>query len=130
MAGNELVRLADGRLEPMILNEQVPRLFEIYGLGVAAVFAVFVALYLHAYRKRDALALTPIEALETKVSVISSAAFVAIGLASLTIAALGGARASAPAGFLYFLIGPSEWTIRAYGSRERKRISTRDTSRV
>src|SRR5207247_10164968 len=68
MGGNELVRLADGSIEPMILNEQVPRLFEIYGLGVAAVFGVFVALYLHAYRKREALALTTVEALETRLS--------------------------------------------------------------
>src|SRR5207249_12091167 len=52
LGGNELVRLADGRVEPMILNEQVPRLFEVYGLGAAAVFSVFVVLYLHAYRLR------------------------------------------------------------------------------
>src|SRR5438128_950281 len=122
MGGNELVRLPDGSVEPMILNEQVPHLFEIYGLGVAAVFGVFVALYLHAYRQRETLALTAPEVLETKLSVVSSAAFVAIAFVSLAIAAVGGARAVAPAGFLYFLIGPSEWTIRAYGGRERKRL--------
>src|SRR5262245_181018 len=109
IGGNELVRLPDGNFEPMILNEQVPRLFEIYGLGVAAVFGVYVALYLHAYRQRRALALTPAEALETRISVISSAAIVAIALVSLALAALGGTRAVAPAGFIYFLIGPSEW---------------------
>jgi len=139
LGGNELVRLADGRIEPMILNAQVPALFEIYGLGVAAVFGVFVALYWHAYRRRDALRLTPVEALETRVSVVSSAAFVAIALASIAIAAFGGTRANAAAGFVYFLIGPSEWSIHARGARERRRLEgrqkpdvtgTKDTSRV
>jgi hypothetical protein len=49
--GQTTVRLADGRVEAMIQHAQVPRLFEIYGLGAAAVFLVFVALYLHAYRR-------------------------------------------------------------------------------
>ena len=93
LGGNELVRLPDGSVEPMILNAQVPALFEIYGLGVAAVFGVFVALYWHAYQRRDVLGLTPVEALETQVTVVSSAAFVAIALVSIAIAALGGTRA-------------------------------------
>jgi uncharacterized membrane protein len=132
LGGNELVRMPDGGIEPMILNAQVPTLFEIYGFGVAAVFGIFAALYWHAYRRRDVLALTAVEALETKVSVASSAAIVAIAVSSIAMAAMFGTRANAAAGFVYFLIGPSEWAIHARGARQRERIvsGTRDTSRV
>jgi hypothetical protein len=112
----------------MILNEQVPRLFEIYGLGSAAAFSVFVALYFHAYRQRSRLGLTPEEGLETKLSMMSNGGLVAVAVASIVIAALGGARAAAPAGLVYFMIAPLEWMVRSYGDRERRRLSTASTS--
>ncbi len=119
MGGNELVRFSDGRVEPMILYEQVPRLFEIYGLGGAAVFGVFVALYGHAYRLRTTLGLTPREILDTRLSIMSNAGFVVVALTSVAIAAVGGVRASAPAGYIYFAIALVEWGIARYGARLR-----------
>ena len=129
-ANGIVVHLPNGSVEPMILEHQVPRLFEVYGLGVAAVFGVFVALYLHAYRHRAALGLTPHEALETRLSVVSNGAVAAVGLLSATIAFVGGVRSAQPAGFVYFLIGFLEWGIGAYGGRQKKRLqaSTAGTS--
>ena len=116
------VHVSNGTVEPMILEAQVPLLFEIYGLGVAAVFGVFLVLYLHAYGRRGALGLTAYEMLETRLSVMSNAAVAAIGLLSAAIAFVGGIRAAQPAGFAYFLIGVVEWGIGAYGGRQKKRI--------
>ena len=120
--GDAAVRLSDGRVEPMILNTQLPRLFEIYGLGAAAVFSVFVALYLHAYRLRDALGLTPHETLDTRLSVLSNIGLAAVGVLSAAIAWAGGTRRVFLAGMVYWTIGLIEWGIGTYGGRQRKRL--------
>jgi uncharacterized membrane protein len=122
IGGNELVAFPDGRVEPMILNNQVPLLFEIYGLGAAAVFLVFVALYLHAYRRRTQLGLTPVEALDARLSVISNIGIAGVGLASAAIAWLGGQRFTTWAGWIYFSIGFVEWQVGRYGRRKRKNL--------
>jgi dipeptide/tripeptide permease len=46
--------------------EHIPYLFAVYGIGLAAVFIVFALLYRHAYRNRDLLKLTDIEAYDTR----------------------------------------------------------------
>jgi uncharacterized membrane protein len=115
-------RFADGHVEPMIRDAQVPHLFEIYGLGVFAVFSVFVALYLHAYRLRGALGLTPDEALQTRLSVLSNAALAGVGLVSATIAWIGGRRGAFWAGMVYWSIGAIEWAIGEYGGRKRRQL--------
>jgi uncharacterized membrane protein len=121
LGGNELVVMPDGRVEPMILNDQVPLLFEIYGLGAAAVFLVFVALYANAYRRRSELALTPVEMLETRLSVMSNVGLAGVALASAAIAWLGGQRLVFWSGMVYWSIGLTEWQIGRYGRRERRR---------
>ena len=126
LGGSEMVQLANGRLEQIIRFDQVHLLFEIYGLGAAAVFATFVALYWHAYRKRDALGLTPLEILATRMSILSSVGMVGIGLASVALAWLGH-RTGSPyvvmaAGYIYTCIGLNEWAIGEYGGRQQKRL--------
>src|SRR5262249_31078981 len=70
LSGRSLVvPAADGRLEPAIVRSQVPLLMEIYGAGFVAIFAVLALLYLHAYRKRAELALTPLEVFDTRESI-------------------------------------------------------------
>src|SRR5262245_28201533 len=71
-----VLRLPDGHVEPMIRSEQVWQMFFIYGIGAAAVFSVFVALYAHAFRLRDALSLDGRQILETRLSVMSNAGMV------------------------------------------------------
>jgi transmembrane protein TMEM174 (potassium channel) len=124
--GSGQVLMATGRMEPMIRNEQVHVLFEIYGLGAAAVFATFVALYWHAYKKRDALRLTPDEILSTRLSIMSSVGMASIGLASVALAWVGNRIGSAAvieaAGYIYTFIGLNEWVIGSYGRRQRDRL--------
>jgi uncharacterized membrane protein len=69
----ELATSADGAL-----------VWAAFGAGFTAVTAVLGALYLHAYREREALGLSPVEAFDTRVSWVS--AFLGAGLfAFLTI---------------------------------------------
>src|SRR6202046_1402977 len=50
---------------------QASVMMEIYAIGFASVFLLFTLMYLHAYRLRDTLELTAIEALETQASMQS-----------------------------------------------------------
>ena len=64
----------------------VRALFTIWSLGYAAVFSVFSLLYLHAWRIRAQLQLTPLEALRTRVSLSDQLAMVFIALLSTLLA--------------------------------------------
>jgi uncharacterized membrane protein len=106
---------------------QAPTLFEIYGLGVAAIFGILAALYSHAYARRGDLALTPLEVVDTRIEIYRNLAIAAIGLSSVAVAAITGAvvpKMVGLAGYLYFAIGFSEWGIGEYGGRLRKKISS------
>lgn len=65
LGGSRVVTLPGGHVVPAIEPGHYPILFMIYGLGFAAVFCVFALLYLHAYKKRDELKLSPLEAYDT-----------------------------------------------------------------
>lgn len=85
--GGKFVTLSDGRTIPIFQPGHFPILFAVYGFGLAAVFVVFSLLYRHAYRNRDRLKLTEIEAYDTRESFTNSAwvagAGIAIGITSL-----------------------------------------------
>ena len=108
---------------------QVPRLFEIYGVGAAAVYGILAALYAHAYAMRSDLNLTPAEVVETREDISSNAALAGIGLLSAVVAAVTGVRAprlvGLTAGSVYFLIPVSEWIVGAYHGRLKRRMTER-----
>jgi len=109
--------------EDMIRADQFPTLFEIYGLGVAATFGLLATMYRHAYVQRHALALTPLETVDTRAHIVSNVGLAAIGLASAAVAAAAGRFAPnlvGIAGYLYFLIGVVEWRVGAYRGRMRE----------
>jgi hypothetical protein len=85
--GGKYLTLPDGRTVPIFQPGDFPVLFAIYGLGLAAVFFVFALLYRHAYRNRDTLKLTPVEAYDTRDSfsgnIWVAIAGIVIGLTSL-----------------------------------------------
>jgi hypothetical protein len=53
-------------LEAAVLPQHRPLIFLIFGLGFAAVFLVFMLLYRHAWKQRDALGLDEFEQYETR----------------------------------------------------------------
>lgn len=111
--------------DAMIRRDQFTALFEIYGLGAAATFGILAAMYGHAYRQRVALALTPLDVVDTRVQIYSNVGVAAVGLASVLIAAVIGRIAPnlvGIAGYVYFLIAAVEWYVGAYGRRQRKKL--------
>jgi hypothetical protein len=79
-------------------------LFTIWSLGYAAVFAVFSLLYLHAWRLRAQLALTPLEAMRTQVTLLDHVAMVFISLLSTALACTVSDEYVGVAGYVYFLV--------------------------
>lgn len=118
-------RLADGSLAYAVVPSQGPALMVIYGVGYTAVFAVFFLLYLHAYRQREALELTPLERLKTRASLTGALCVGWVGLLSIALVWIGGERWTGVAGWVYFLASLSStahgiW----FGRRERRLLTT------
>ena len=89
----------------VIAADQARVLFMIYGAGYSAVFLILALLYLHAWRKRRELDLSPLESLKTRHSLIDHAAMTAVGLISIALAATLPLRWVGLAGYFYFIIG-------------------------
>jgi len=91
--GEPMARMPDGKLVSMISFGQAEWITFIYGLGVAAVYAVLALLYAHAFRLRDTLHLNPLEAFETRERIIGNLLRSGLGLtAAVGAVALGGYR--------------------------------------
>ncbi len=120
--GGGQVRMPDGTTGLMVENgDQVSTLMIIFGAGYVAVFGVFVLLYWHAYRQREALELNELEVFDTRVDIRESALNVGIALLSITIAFIGRGRFAFLSGITYMLNGilsPLHGTM--MGRRRRK----------
>ena len=110
--------------EPPVLREQVPLMMAIFGLGFAAVFAVFALLYLHAYRRRDALQLNDLEVFDTRTQIQDNLLNVLVGILSIVVAYAGGPRFGGLAGMVYWLIGPLQFIHGSSRGRRRKKLET------
>lgn len=103
-----------------ISASEIRTLFTIWSLGYGAVFTVFTLLYLHAWRIRAQLQLTPLEAMRTQLSLLDQFAMVIIALLSTALARALPDRYVGIAGYIYFLV-PLYFTIAhsIAGRRER-----------
>src|SRR6185295_8981591 len=89
--GHGEVRLPNGNIVPMIESgDQFASLMIIFNLGYLAVFGVFVLLFWHAYRKREALELNELEQFDTRESIQESALNCGIAILSLVVVVVGG----------------------------------------
>jgi uncharacterized membrane protein len=100
---------------------QARMLFTIFGAGYALVFLVFALLYWHAWRRRDELALTPVECLKTKHGLYNQAAMVIVGLCSVALAWSLPLNLLGLAGYFYFVNLPY-FTLseRLFGKQQRE----------
>jgi uncharacterized membrane protein len=100
-------------------------LFTIWSLGYAAVFSVFGLLYLHAWRIRAQLELTPVEGARTRLSLTDQLAMVFIALLSTLLARTLSDRYLGIAGDVYVVV-PIYFTIAhsIAGRRERQLAET------
>ncbi len=113
----------EGGAGPVIEPGQVPALFMIYGAGVIALYLLLALLYVHAYRKRGELELTPVETFDTKAGIVGHLLAAGIGLISVLIALTVPLRMVGLAGFAYFLFGPVMAAYGAIAGSRRRRLS-------
>src|ERR1044072_7235906 len=103
--GHGEVRLPNGNVVGMIENlDQLSSLMVIFDLGYLAVFGVFILLFYHAYRKREALGLNELERFDTRESIVESALTCGIAILSLLIVIIGGPTKAGLAGMVYMLM--------------------------
>jgi uncharacterized membrane protein len=100
-------------------------LYSIFSLGFAAVSAVFLLLYQHAWQIRTELALSPVEQLRTRRGLIDHAAMVLIGASSLLAARVMPPAWLEAAGMIYLLI-PVYYTLAGlvWGRREERLLAS------
>jgi uncharacterized membrane protein len=94
----------------------------IYGVGFAAIFALFVAMYVHAWRKRDALELNEHERWDTRTNMMMYGSYVVIGVLSALLGGLGEGAAVAWSGLMYWLLGPVSAAIGWWRGAGRARL--------
>jgi len=124
--GHGEVRLPNGNVVPMIENnDQMASLMTIFNLGYLAVFGVFVLLFWHAYRKREALDLNELERFDTRESIQESALNCGIAIISLVILIIAGVGRAGLAGMAYILT-PVVMTVNGkIMGRRRKKLEER-----
>lgn len=110
----------------VIGSSQVPLLMVIYGVGFVAVQSVFMLFYWRAYYLRAVLELNTHESSVTREEIQGFLMSVAVGLASIFIAVLGGEDTVSWAGLVYILIFPLQiLNSRVMRSRRAKSINAR-----
>ncbi|MDB4914442.1 MAG: putative integral rane protein [Gemmatimonadetes bacterium] len=95
------------------------RLMFIYSAGFIGVYAIFAALYAHAYRLREYLDLTPMEVYETRGVVQEHLLMMGIGVLSVILSMAGLPQF---AGMAYVLIGPMQTILGTVHGRGRRRL--------
>jgi len=101
----------------------------VYGLGFAALSASIAVLYLHAWNRRKALGLDPLERFQTLVESVSWSAVSLFGLVSLTLAWLLPEGLVPLAAWMYCLLIPYGPIVdRMAGAVERRRFGQVPTS--
>jgi uncharacterized membrane protein len=108
----------------MLTPDQLATIFTIYGLGYAAVFTLFALLYFHAWRRRAALGLTPIEALGARLEMGAQLVSAAIGVLAAIWAVLSPRHYGlvSISGFMYMLMGPAHGAYGAWQGKQRRAL--------
>ena len=116
-------QMAGFEAENQLQQGQGVELMVIYGLGFAAIYLLFFAMYWNGWRQREQLNLNPLERTLTKINMADHLAMAAIGLLSCLLAVLLPARWSGDAGFVYLLAGASK-TFFGFRSGRAQRASS------
>jgi uncharacterized membrane protein len=99
---------------------QIVALFTVYGVGFIAVFGVLALLYYRAWRKRDEIGLTALEARDARSEIGTQLTSVTVGIVSIAWALGMPDRVRPFAGFVYFLMGPAHWAYGEWNARQRR----------
>ena len=109
-----------------IRGGQFPVLMEIFSGGFLAVACVFLLLYSHALRKREALELNALEVFDTKISIGAAAINAFTAIASCAIAWLSPIRWVGFSGMIYVMLGPAFTIYFSLMARKRTQLEQAD----
>jgi hypothetical protein len=108
--------LSSRPLEGMSLT-QLANASILYGLGFFILMSLFMLLYLHAYRKRVALGLDPMEVFDTRSIAGHHAVSASVGLFAMLFAMVAPVYLAFLSPSSFALMGPAHWY---YGNRRDK----------
>jgi uncharacterized membrane protein len=97
-------RTADMKFD--MTGDQAVTLMMLYALSIVVVFAVFTAMFVHAWRQRESLGLDALERHITITSILYCVIWMSVGLLSMGLAGFGGQRLVGLAGLSFGLLGP------------------------
>lgn len=121
--------LFDPHANPVGMSpENVPELFVIYGLGWMAVYIIFTVFYVHAYRQRVNLELTPLEIFDTRTNIYANLGMVSIGLLSILLATVQIGISIGLPGWVYFLIAPTQALIGSHFGAQHRALEAQASS--
>ena len=92
----------------------------IYGLGFFVLMGLFSLLYLHAYRRRTALELTPLEAFDARVLAGHHVVSACVGLFAMLFALIGPRELAFLSPSSFALMGPGHWWYGRHSERRRR----------
>jgi hypothetical protein len=120
------VTLANGTVQPVILQEQVPKLMLVYSGGYVALFTIFTLLFLHALALRKELTLKRLEIFDTRTSIGNCVINAGVGVISIAVALVGGVKYAGAAGLVYpLLLFPASTVFGMMTGRRRRLLSER-----
>jgi len=105
-------------------------LLRIYSLGFAVVFLVLAALYLHAWRRREAIPLDALGRFDARAGVARHAATAGVGLLSIVLTYVLPDRQLAWAGWLFGALGPIHGFLGYRQGRARARLAAEFAGRA
>ena len=115
---------------PEIRPEQLGTIFGIYGAGFVVLFLMFGLLYLHAYRRRHQLRLSPLDIFDVRAAGGEHLVSAGVGALATLIAFLAPPPFPVFSGFTYFLMGPAHWIYGVRAGRRRKALEQQLSNRT
>jgi uncharacterized membrane protein len=139
LGGGKTIRLPNGAVERVLDPRHMPLILSVYGLGFVAISLIFLLLYAHAYRQREALDLNELELFDTRRTLEGLGHTLVFGFFVVLTANVEGlargigvnaAKASfASSGFFYAYLAFMFYRTRLKG-RQRKALVARLTAAV
>ena len=104
-------------------HDEASVLFVIYGLGFAAIYLAFAALYLHAWRRRAQLELSDVETLDTRWEIYGMLCHASVGIGSALVALV--ISQVGLTGLVYFSLFVIMWIHGRLHRRKRRALEAR-----
>jgi uncharacterized membrane protein len=118
---SSLIPVLDIRLD--LTAPQLGTIFAIYGAGFLVIFLMFGLMHLHAYRRRDELALTELQIFDVRAHGGAHLVSAGVGAVAVLVALIVPTPFEGFSGFTYFLMGPAHWLYGRQAKRRRRTLA-------